>query len=135
MTFSIGKLQKLALSFCAWNFVSFLSICRLPHHPCIERWSRRHQEHRRCGSLANYELGKLPRRSDHGRQSPKCHQLLPLLPQEELLVQKLLFMNPVARQFWRRIKCENALASPTVRLAKQCLGRSFVIEKVCMYSI
>ena len=27
--------------------------CRLAHHPCIERWSCRHQQHRHCGCLAD----------------------------------------------------------------------------------
>ena len=31
--------------------------CRLAHHPCIERWSCRHQQHRHCGCLAEHELG------------------------------------------------------------------------------
>ena len=99
LIFSIGKLQKLALAVWAWNFVSFLSIfCsnhsgtlfssgvsaismapirffRLPPHPCIERWSCRHQQHRHCGCLASHEWaggahGQI--KSDKCSQSPPC---------------------------------------------------------------
>ena len=49
--------------------------CRLAHHPCIERWSCRHQQHRDCGCLAEHELGG---KADHGSQSPLSQLLLPM---------------------------------------------------------
>ena len=158
LTFSIGKLQKLALAVWAWNFVSFRSIFCSNHSGTLFSlgvWTGSWRKS--VWSLASsslhcaLELQTSTAQAISANQRPKSSQQVgPMQPTNAAATgssakssgttvvfrwDNYHFITPVARQFWQRRKCVRTLASPKGDLQNSALSRSFVIEKVCMYSI
>ena len=154
LTFSIGKLQKLALSVCAWNFVSFFGIFCSNHSGTCRQVPWRKSVLCLASSSLDWALELRPTTAQALRVPRKtwawtasCNKACKETGADMLSVAAavsvgvyvddrvtgILFITPVARQVWWRRRRVRRLALPTGQLAQRCSEHTLLWLKKALY--